>query len=140
MEDFLQHPLVLLCLYMASCYVLTLLVRRVVETAAPSLKKQADANDKKITYATASARWWNEVILYCLAPVFGVALAAGLHDTDYFPGEFKTSCTAILMAGVTCGFLSGLAFKILKKLLQRAAGVTDAEVDGPISDQEVPGG
>lgn len=137
--DFLTHPLTLLSLYGAACYVLTFLVRRIVETAKPDLKKQADANDKKITYKTAGARWWNEVILYAIAPVIGVVLAVGLRDTDFFPDQFKSSWTVTLMAGVTVGFLCSLLFKIFKKLLTRAAGVDEADLEKPSDPPEVPG-
>lgn len=138
--EMLKNPIFLLAVYGTACYVLTFITRKIVETAKPDLKKQADANSKKITYLSAGARWWNDVILYTLAPTFGAALALGLKDTDYFPDEFKGGTLVALMAGVCVGFTCGWFFKIFKKLLTRATGMKDGELDKTVDGPDVPGG
>lgn len=140
MEDFFTNPIVLVGFFAIACYVCTLITRKIVETAKPDLKKQADENDKKITYKTGAARWWNGVILYTIAPVFGVALALSLKDTQYLPSAFSESGMTAAMFGLGCGFLSGWFFKVFKKTLSKKTGVSEAELDKPVSTPPPPGG
>ena len=60
-------------LYLGIAVVITtFFVRRIVEQAAPSLKKAAPENDPKLTYKTKLAEWWNGVILYALPVIAGI--------------------------------------------------------------------
>ncbi len=138
--EYLKNPIFLIAIYASACYVLTFITRRVVETANPDWKKQHDENDKKVTYTSKGARWWNGVILYTIGPFFGVVLALVLRKTEYFPEEFKTSVTGSIVFGLVCGFTCGWFFKIFKKLLSRAAKVDEADLDKTIENPKVPGG
>jgi drug/metabolite transporter (DMT)-like permease len=138
MNGLFQNPLVLVCLFASACYVLTFLTRRIVEAAKPDVRKQADENDKKVTYTTSFARWWNTVILYALAPGYGVLLALCLRGTDYFPPNFQETAPAMLL-GLVAGFLSGFLYKLLKKLIAGRAGVEEASLEGSSDDPSVPG-
>lgn len=137
--DLFKNPIFLLAVYGTACYVLTLLTRKIVETARPDFKKQADANDAKISYVNAGARWWNEAILYTLAPLFGVLLALGMCGTEYFPEVFKANKLVVVMAGLCVGFTCGWFFKIFKKLLSKASGFADGELDKKEDGPEIPG-
>jgi hypothetical protein len=141
METFvnvLQNPLVLLCVFGTACYVLTLLTRRIVETASPDLKKQADANDSKLSYKTTFSRWWNEVILYSISPVYGMLLALLLRKTILFPEEFQGSTTLVVMSGLTCGFLCSWFYKAIKRAFSSATHVPLNELDSPDSNPQPP--
>ena len=136
--NILTHPLFLLGVFATACYVLTFITRRVVETAKPSFKKQADENDAKVTYSSGWARWWNQVILYAIAPAWGALLAFFLRDNEYFPASFR-ELDAALMFGLGTGFLCGFLFKLLKRLLAKEVGVDIQELEGT-SDPPVPPG
>jgi hypothetical protein len=138
--DFLKNPLFLIAIYATACYVLTFITRRIVETAHPDWKKQHDENDKKVTYSSKGARWWNGVILYTIGPSFGVVLALILRKSEYFPEDFKTSVTGAVVFGLVCGFTCSWFFKIFKKLLSRAAKVEEKELDETPDTPDVPGG
>ena len=136
--EYFKNPFFLLAIYGTAVFFLTFITRKIVETAKPDLKKQADANDAKKTYTTTAARWWNEVILYGLGPLFGVALALGMRDTDYFPEQLRSNTLVVVMAGICLGFTCGYLFKIFKKLLSRATGVD--ELDKTSDIPKPPGG
>ena len=135
-----QNPIFLLAIYGTAVFFLTLITRKIVETAKPDFKKQADANDKKVTYASSGARWWNEVILYGLGPLFGVVLALGMQDTEYFPEALRSNTLVVVMSGICLGFTCGYFFKIFKKLLSRGAGVTEEDLDKTTDLPKPPGG
>ena len=127
MEGLFKNPVFLLAIYGTAVFFFSFITRKVIETWHPEFKKQADANDAKKSYATAGARWWNEVILYGLGPIFGVLLALGMKDTEYFPEELRSSTFVVVMAGVCLGFTCGYFYKIFKKILSRATGVEDLD-------------
>ncbi len=138
--EFFKNPLFLIAVYASACYVLTLLTRKVVETAHPDWKNQAKAFAKGVPYKSKGARWWNGVILYSVGPAYGVVLALILRKSDYFPEEFKTSWTGAVVFGLVCGFTCSWFFKIFKKLLARAAKMEDGELDKTMDNPDVPGG
>ena len=130
MEDFLTGTWGLILLFMTACYILTTVTRRIVETAAPSLKKKADANDPALSYETNMSRWWNEVILYALPAVFGLVMSLTLSTSDYMPERWRDAPAAI-MFGLSCGFLSGMGYKLLKRAIAQKAGVSLEELEKP---------
>lgn len=138
--ELFKNPFFLLSIFGTTVFFLTFITRHIVETAKPDWKKQADANDKKKSYISAGARWWNEVILYTLGPMFGVALALGLADTDYFPEQLKANTLVVVMSGICLGFTCGWFFKIFKKLLSKGSGVSEDELDDTPDVPDVPGG
>lgn len=136
--DIFKNPLFLLGILGTTIFFLVFITRHIVEAAKPKWKKQADANDKKKSYLSTGARWWNEVILYGLGPFYGVILLLGLRD--YLPEEFKASTLIIVISGTALGFTCGYFFKIAKKILTKAAGMKDGELDETIDVPDVPGG
>lgn len=102
-------------------YLLVLMVRRVTESAWPSLKKQADANSPEVTYLTKTSRWWNEVILYFL-PV-AVGALAGLLKSEFLFGTIGDRGGKILL-GVCIGWFSGFLYKCLKRMIAQKTGVS----------------
>jgi hypothetical protein len=136
-SDFFKNPMVLVCFFASACFVLAFITRRIVEAARPDIKKQADENEMKITYTTAFARWWNTVILYALAPTWGVALALGLRSTEYLPESFRSPQPAVIF-GLVSGFLCGMFFKIFKKLLAKKVGFEEADLTTTQSGPPVP--
>ncbi len=101
-------------------WIFTLFTRRLVENIAPWLKKQADANSPKITYATAGARWWNEVILYAIPVVYGCL--AGFMKNDFLFGPVAGLGARIMFGGVT-GYFSGFLYKIIRKVIHKKLGI-----------------
>lgn len=138
-ENILNNPLVLLSIYGTACYVLTFFTRRIVETARPGLKKQADENSPNPTYLSVGARWWNGVVLYSLAPFWGVVLCFSLRDTSMFPSEFSAKGSLVFMSGITVGFTCSWFFKVFKRLLSRAADLEMSDFDNPPGTPQVPG-
>lgn len=120
-----------------ACWVLTFFTRRIVETAIPHLKKQADANAPDATYRTTFARWWNEVILYALPVAWG-AISASLMTMYPFP-QGLTSFSARLFFGIVVGFFSGFIYKILKKIVLKKFDIVD-EGDLPTAKAPEPAG
>jgi hypothetical protein len=113
-----------------ACWILTFFTRRVVETAVPSLKKAADANQEGKTYKTTFARWWNEAVLYSI-PVLWGGLSASLATMYPFPAGI-TSFSARLFFGIVVGFFSGFIYKILKKIIFKKFDIVD-ETELPVA-------
>lgn len=123
MEEVLTSTGGMILLFMTACYILTTTTRRIVETASPSLKKQADANSPSATYLTTMSRWWNEVILYAIPALYGLIMALTLRGSEYMPAPWRDASPAV-MFGLSCGFLSGLGYKLLKRSIAQKAGVS----------------
>lgn len=98
-----------------SIFVLTLFIRRIVETAWPKLKKQHDENSPNVTYLTQTARWWNTVILAMLPVAFGI-LAGLLIKSDFFFSGIGDKGGRLAFGG-GAGWFSGTLYALLKKLL-----------------------
>lgn len=108
-------------------FVLTMLIRRVVETRWPLLKKQADENVMELTYLTESARWWNEVVLYLLPVVLAMLLMLVL-PAEVLPEKLEHTAPKLL-GGLVSGFFSTIIYKIVKRLIVQRAGVSPEEID-----------
>ena len=100
----------------------TFLLRRIVETAAPGLRKMSDANAPGLTYGSTAARWWNEVILYALPAIVGAMV--GLANAAYIFADMKIDTLGgRVLCGVVMGFFSGFVYKVLAKGVRRVTGV-----------------
>lgn len=107
----------------------TFIIRRIVETAFPSAKKKADANDPKPSYETAFARWWNEVILYALPSIVGAVLCLANISAISQDVDIKTTTDRIIF-GVVIGFLSGFFYKLIRRMVFKRTGVDLAPTRG----------
>lgn len=117
-SNFLQYgTLILAC----AVYIITFLIRRITETAIPSIKKQADANDPKLSYKTAFSRWWNEVILYVLPIIVGCLF--GLVKAPFMFGDDVKTVSGRIIVGGVIGWLSSFLYKVVKKLLVSKTGI-----------------
>ena len=101
-------------------FVAVFLVRRVVETAVPTLKKQADPNSPRLTYLTTFSRWWNEVILYVLPVVLGAG--CGLIKSDFFFAGIGDKGGRLIF-GAMVGWFSSFLYKLLRKVVKQKMGV-----------------
>jgi len=102
--------------------IVTFFLRRIVETAAPSVKKKADENDPKLTYHTTFARWWNGVILYALPVLTGGLI--GLMDVPYlFSVEGLEGGSSRVFFGGVVGWMSSYIYKIVRMALKKKTGV-----------------
>lgn len=143
MDDAVNHLLSVgaLMLGMVS-FIGTFLIRRIVETAAPGLRKLSDANAPGLTYGTTGARWWNEVVLYALPPIVGGLIS--LANIPYiFSGLGIETTNGRVVFGIVVGFCSGFAYKVVHKGAKRVTGLdiapsrggslppADSERDGP---------
>jgi hypothetical protein len=112
-------------------FILTWLIRAIVETAWPTLKKRADANAVAVTYLTAGSRWWNEVVLYIVPVVIGGAFGLMVSSTFLF-GDIQEISTKVTLGGVV-GWLASFLYKILRKAIKQKTGV-DILPDSPTAD------
>jgi hypothetical protein len=112
-------------------YIATMLLRRVVETARPDLKKLAGEMDNAKMYGSRAAVWWNEVILYAL-PVL-IAGTLGLLPSDFLHGPIP-STEARVMFSCGVGWFSGMIYKALRKGLGgKLSASAGSEPPGPPS-------
>jgi hypothetical protein len=123
MDEALNHFLSVgaLMLGMVS-FIGTFLIRKIVETAAPGLRKLSDANAPGLTYGTTGARWWNEVVLYALPPIVGGLIS--LANIPYiFAGLGIETLSGRVIFGVVTGFFSGFVYKVFRKGAKKVTGV-----------------
>ncbi len=99
--------------FMAGITIITMLLRRLVETIWPVLKKAADANAKGVTYKTTMARYWNELILYALPST--VACVAAFVPITFFIPEGVATLGGRLFICIVTGGMSAAGYKLVKK-------------------------
>lgn len=117
-----------------SVVIATFFIRRVVETAVPSVKKMADENDPHPTYKTGFARWWNKVILYLIPVLVGACI--GMFDIPYlFSIEGLDGMSSRVFFGGVVGWMSSVVYKGVRMAIQKKTGV-----DIQPSHSVIPGG
>lgn len=104
-------------IFAISIVIATFFVRRIVETAWPILRKQADENDPAITYSSTLARWYQTVILYAI-PVVAGALIGLIKIPYFFPDTVQTPAGRLFFGGVV-GWFSSAVYKIVKRGLAK---------------------
>ncbi len=105
-----------------SIVIVTFFIRRIVETAVPSVKKQADENHPTPTYKTGFARWWNSVILYSIPVLVGSTI--GFFNVSYlFNIEGMDTAGSRIFFGGVVGWMSSYLYKILRLTLKKKTGV-----------------
>lgn len=102
-------------IFAVSIVIVTFFIRRIVETAWPSLRKKADENAPTITYSSWAARWYQTVVLYAI-PVVAGGLIGLIKIPYFFPESVQTSGGRLFFGGVV-GWLSGTLYKVAKKAL-----------------------
>lgn len=113
-----------------SIIILTFFIRRIIETAFPHVKKQADENSPKITYLTTTARWYQQVILYAIPVVVGGCL--GILDVPYlFSIEGLTTTGSKVFFGGVSGWMSSFVYKVFRQVLKKKTGVDLPSVTVP---------
>jgi len=105
-----------------SIVIVTFFVRRIVETAVPTAKKQNDENHPGITYMTTFARWWNSVILYAIPVVVGGAIGWA-HVPYLFSVEGLDTVSSRIFFGGVVGWLSSFFYKVIRMTLKKKTGV-----------------
>lgn len=101
-------------------FIVVFLIRRIVETAVPSAKKAADANEPGLTYLTTFARWWNEAILYVLPVVVGAVLGVVLKDWAL---EGFTKNSTLMIYGGIVGWFSTVLYKGVAQAIKKKTGI-----------------
>ena len=133
MQSFVDHLMSPATAYLTVMVIIgTFFARRIIETALPDLKKLADANDPEPTYKTTFSRWWNEVILYALAP--GLGALSGLMEITLIHGDGDASIgpmSSRVVYGVVIGWFSSFLYKLLKKLAKKTTGVDLPSASSP---------
>ncbi|MFA5202888.1 MAG: hypothetical protein WC708_00530 [Lentisphaeria bacterium] len=117
-------------------FIVVFMIRKIVESAWPKLKKQADANDPKLTYLTSMARWWNEVILYLLPVILGSF--CGLIKSDFLFAGIGVKGGKIIF-GAVVGWFASFLYKLLRRVIKQKTGV-DIIPDVSASDIDTPAG
>ena len=95
------------------------LMRGIVETQWPHLAKQADENDKDVTYSTKFARWYNKVILEFMPAMVGFCL--GFVDSPFLFGEDINTATGRHFFGVVVGWFSRDLYKFVRGFINKEA-------------------
>ena len=103
------------------------------------LEPVAEDSEAKAMYGSNGARWWNEVTLYSLGPLYGTAIAHSLSSTEYLPDMFKANWMLVTMAGMSVGFFCGWGVKLWKKMFSKATGISEDELDKPVDLPDIPG-
>jgi Na+/H+ antiporter NhaA len=99
-----------------SIYILTTLLRRLVETWKPKLKQKTDEDEDGKTYGNPWSRWYNKVIVYFLPPLFGAAL--GVAGIPFLFGDIE-QLSARILYGVVVGYFSGSIYKVVSSALRK---------------------
>lgn len=118
---------------MLSVYILAFMLRRIVETAFPSIKKAAPENDPHPTYLTLFSIWWNQVILYAVPVLLGATMA-------FVPGirHDGVGVGLTVMYGLIVGWFSSFLYKVFWKLLKaRASALVGAAEPEPKDPTDV---
>ena len=102
--------------------VATFFTRKIVELTIPHWKKAKDANEEGVTYKTNWSRWWNEVILYAVPVLFGMAIAS--FHSEFMNGGANENLGTRLAWGGGVGWFSSFFYKIMKKLVLKKTGVS----------------
>ncbi len=119
-------------------FILTWLLRRIVENTFPILMKQNDVNAKAAPYLTKMSRWWNEVILYIIPVVIGGTFGLVGQSTFLF-GDITEVRARITLGGVV-GWLASFLYKVLRKVVKQRLGVDILpEPDEPMPVEPPPG-
>jgi fucose permease len=105
-----------------SIYIITFFIKRVVETAWPALKKQADENSPKVTYPSQIARWWSKVILPAVPVAIGVALGA-FHVPYLFDAPGLEQGAASMFFGGVIGWFATMLYKGVRLAIKAKTGV-----------------
>lgn len=93
-----------------SCFVLTFLLRRVVEGSVRSLQRtEPPAVPRQL---------WENVALPCLPPAFGALLS--LTADDLMPDGVDAVVSRVLF-GLVCGFFSAWTYQVVKAVLTKLA-------------------
>ena len=102
-------------------FFVTELIRRIVEGAVPSLKKQAHPNKPGLTYLNHWAVWWNGVVLYAVPVLLG-CIAGWKLTADFLFGSLEVD--ARVMMGGAIGTCAGYLVKVAKKAIAQKTGVS----------------
>jgi hypothetical protein len=105
-----------------TAFIGTFIIRRIVETAVPTARKQADANAPGATYSTPFSRWWNEVILYAMPAIIGGSCGA-VNLGEALNSDAGKTLWGRMFFGMIVGFFSGFIYKVARKLLKKTTGV-----------------
>lgn len=128
MDEILGQVLNLGTLVLAmTVVIITFFVKRIVETAAPSIKKQADENSPQATYKTQLARWWNEVILHLIPELLGAII--GIFPNEFLYGTTVKTMSGRMFYGIVTAWFSSSLYKIVRKAIAAKAGVELPDVD-----------
>lgn len=103
------------------CIVGSFFIRRIVETAVPSVRQTADENSPKTSYPNALSRWWNQVILYSIPVIVGCLV--GLIQVEFIFGSQINTLSGRVFYGMVVGFFSGFLYKIFRRALASKAGI-----------------
>ncbi len=102
-------------------YIGMLGLRKIIETAKPSLKQKAAEDAKEVTYGSVAARWYNKVVLYFLPLMLGGA--TGFFDIPFIFGENITTTAGKVFFGVVVGNFSSLIFKLFRGGVEKQTGI-----------------
>jgi hypothetical protein len=135
-DGFLLIPTLFFAL---GCWVVTFIIRKVVETAYPKIKGTPP-------YETKLQSWWHEVILFAAPALVGVGGALSLKNVEMVIPKMFSSWQGAILYGLVIGFFCSLIYKAFKKMFFSKLGVKDekelpkATVPKPPGDEKEEGG
>lgn len=119
-------------------FAIVMMLRRFIETAAPSLKKKADENAPEPTYATSMARWWNQVILFNM-PVAVGGLFGLFIQSEFFFGDIAERSVRMTLGGVI-GWFSSFLYNLLRRAIKQKMGLDISPSDPALDSISPPRG
>lgn len=105
-----------------STFVVTFFIRRGVELARPTWKKQAHELSAKPTYLGPAGLWWNDFVLPLIPVVLG--LLSAFTDAEVLYGALaKEKLFIRFMWGGGVGWFSSVLYKGVSKVVKAKTGI-----------------
>lgn len=105
-----------------SIFITTFFIRRGVELARPTWKKQAHELDAKPTYLGQGGLWWNDFVLPLIPVILGTI--AAFTDVELLFGPLtKEKLFIRFMWGGGIGWFSGVLYKGVSKMVKSKTGI-----------------
>lgn len=117
--------------------IVSFFVKRIVETAAPSMKQIGHAMSAGPMYGSNLAMWWHSVVLPAVPVLTGGAL--GFVNSDFINGGIDGTFNRVMVdCGV--GWFSGVLYAGVRKTIKQKTGIDiqPASTASPSSDAPPP--
>jgi len=105
--------------------------KRTVEMCWPWLRPVANEMSHKPMYTNKGALWWNQIGLYALPVMVGMAIGFVAKEPFLYGPDLKTTSGRVFYAA-TVGWFADFLYEVISKALQKSTGVSLPDADGSI--------